>query len=81
MEKIEYSSFDYTKEVRSIVLPESVKSVEWRAFGSWQKLQTIYLPTRIENIHKDAFLRANSYAVMQVEDGSYAHDFAVSNKK
>jgi len=78
MQNLEYSAFDYTKDVKSIVLPESVETIGWRTFGSWLNLQSIYLPARIKSIHKDAFLNTNANAIMQVEKDSYAHNFAVS---
>ena len=76
LQNVEYEAFYYNKEVKSIVLPDTVTTIGWRAFGNWQKMQTIYLPDGVKDINTNAFFSANTGAYMQVAEGTYAHTFA-----
>ena len=81
LEVVDYEAFYYNKEVKTITLPDTVKSIGWRAFGNWQKLQTIYLPDGVTSIHADSFWNANANAVLKVAEGTYAHAYAVSKNR
>ncbi|MBQ5712388.1 MAG: phosphodiester glycosidase family protein, partial [Oscillospiraceae bacterium] len=76
LETIRYSAFHYLNKIKSIKLPETVKTLEWRAFGYWTSLQSIWLPDNVESIHKDAFDHHKDTLVLQVAEGTYAHDYA-----
>ena len=78
LETIRYQAFHYVNKIKKFALPDTVKKIEWCAFGYWQSLQTMYLPDGLTDIQKDAFLKANAGAIYQVAEGTPAHTYAVN---
>ena len=76
LEKISYSAFHYLHQLKSVVLPETVKTLEWRAFGYCHSLETVYLPDGINNINKSAFDKHPASLVLKVAENTYAHNYA-----
>lgn len=54
VKEIGISSLAYT-DIKKIILPESVKRIEWDAFDGCEELETVVLPDGIEEIEERAF--------------------------
>ncbi len=67
------------RQVRSIVLPESVETVKALAFGHCYELTSVYVPTSVTSIHANAFSNHHENLVLDVGAGSYAEDYAKEN--
>ncbi len=72
-------SFFNVPKVKNVVLPETVKSINAYAFGDCFALENVYIPQSTGFIYKTAFANS-SKVVLNVSEGTYAHEFAVNNK-
>ncbi len=76
LEKIGYSAFHYVNKIKTLVLPDTVTTLEWRAFSYMTSLESIYLPDNMQSMHAMAFDHHSSKLVLQVAEGTYAHEYA-----
>ena len=78
LEIVSYQAFKSLYKVKKIVLPETVKKIEWCALGYMDNLESIYIPSSVTNIHPDTFMNTNKKLTFVVVDGSYAHSYAIN---
>ncbi len=71
-------SFASCQKVKSVVLPETVTSIGAFAFGYCFALKNVYIPQSVSYIYFSAF-NASSNVVLNVSEGTYAHEFAQKN--
>ncbi len=76
LKSIGKSTFHYARALRNVVLPDGLETLGYRAFGYGKNL-TITMPDIISSIDKDVFLNSTD-VTLNVAEGTYAHDFAVS---
>ncbi len=72
-------SFMNVPKVTEITLPETVTSISSYAFAECFKLEKVYIPQGMEFIYGTAF-SGSTLAVLNVSEGTYAHEFAVAQK-
>ena len=78
LETIDNNAFHYIRKLTEVVLPETVKTIGFAAFGYGAILEYVYIPSTVTFIHTDAFINPNASLTLVVEQGSYAHEFAVA---
>ena len=78
LETIDNNAFHYIRKLTRVVLPETVKTIGFAAFGYGAILEYVYIPSTVTFIHTDAFINPNASLTLVVEQGSYAHEFAVA---
>ena len=78
LQSIGVLSFFNVPKVKSIVLPETVTSISAYAFGDCFALENLYIPQGTGFIYKTAFSNSTKL-VVNVSEGTYAHEFAVNN--
>ncbi|MGM9642823.1 MAG: leucine-rich repeat protein [Eubacteriales bacterium] len=71
-------SFMNVPKVESIVLPDSVTYIGSHAFSDCFALENIYVPQGVTFIHALAF-RKCSNVVLNVAEGTYAENYAITN--
>ena len=71
-------SFCYLPELKTLKLPESLVTIDGRAFANNEKLSDVYVPHGVTYIHPNAFLSSDK-VVLDVAKGSYAEDHAIRN--
>ena len=71
-------SFFNVPSVKSVVLPETVTSINAYAFGDCFALENVYIPQGTGYIYKTAFANSKK-VVLNVSEGTYAHEFAMNN--
>ena len=71
-------AFCLDSSLTEIVLPEGVQSIGDRSFGYCYKLTSVYVPLGTSSIDQIAFKGSGS-VVLDVAEGSYAHEYAVSH--
>ena len=71
-------AFCLDTSLTEIVLPEGVQSIGDRSFGYCYKLTSVYVPLGTSSIDQIAFKGSGS-VVLDVAEGSYAHEYAVSH--
>ena len=76
LENIGASAFLNLRCIDTLVLPDSVKTIDWGSFGYMYGLKTIYLPDGVESINANAFVKSNSNLVLQVARNTPAHAYA-----
>ena len=72
-------AFYNMRSLKSIVLPENVKIIGSNAFGQTYNLTEVYLPDGVQTINSRAFVKSNADLVLNVAEGTIAHNFAVNN--
>ncbi len=78
LQSIGVLSFMNCAAVKEIILPETVTYISAYAFGDCYALESMYLPQGVTGIYANAF-NGSSKLVLDVSDGTYAHEFAVAN--
>lgn len=71
-------SFCYLPELKSLTLPESLVTVDGRAFANNGSLVNVYVPHSVTYIHPNAFISSGK-VVLDVAEGSYGESYAVKN--
>ena len=71
-------AFCLDTSLTEIILPEGVQSIGDRSFGYCYKLTSVYVPLGTNSIDQIAFKGSGS-VVLDVAEGSYAHEYAVSH--
>lgn len=59
--------FSYCKSLESIILPDSIMTIEDRAFAQCQSLKTITIPENVSTIGNSAFYQCNSLSDIYVD--------------
>ena len=72
-------AFYNMRSLKSIVLSENVKIIGSNAFGQTYNLTEVYLPDGVQTINSRAFVKSNADLVLNVAEGTIAHNFAVNN--
>ncbi len=67
------------RQVREIVLPESVETLKALAFGHCYELKEVYIPAGVTSIHANTFSNHNENLILSVAAGSYAEEYAKEN--
>ncbi len=65
-------------DVRSVTLPKTVETLGWFTFYQCKNLEKVTLPAAIQNIGYASFDGCAQSLCLQVEEGSYAEQFANS---
>ena len=76
VESIGYSTFHYARALRRVVLPEGLLTLGNSSFGYCKNL-TVIIPDITNSIDKNAFYNSTD-VTLDVAEGTYAHDYAVS---
>ena len=72
-------AFMNVPKVKTITLPETVTYIGAYAFADCFALTNVYVPQGMEYIYTTAF-NNSTLAVLNVSEGTYAHEFAVAQK-
>ena len=76
LETLYAACFTGLKSMTELVLPESVKTIGYFGFSECSRLLKLYIPQGVTSINPTAFSQTPS-VVLDVAEGSYAHDYAV----
>ena len=79
LKAIGYRGIHNLQNLRSVTLPESVESLAEEAFGYAYRLTNVYLGASLSDIHPKAFNKHGSNMVLDVEEGTYAEQYAKDN--
>lgn len=71
-------AFARCSAVTEIILPETVRRIDYAAFQCNFALTSMYVPAGVNNIHRSAFMDTTG-VTLSVAAGSYAHNFAIEN--
>lgn len=66
VENIGYTSFDLQK-VTKVILPQSIKTIEYSAFTQCEKLESIEIPGSITSIAAGAFDRCSNLSEINID--------------
>ena len=72
IEAIEIGTFDRCKNLRRVTVSEGIKTIDGFAFGECSSLETIILPSSLQDMHMLAMYGANKACVFVVAPGSEA---------
>lgn len=62
-------AFRYNNKIKTIVLPESIKTIgEW-AFSECENLESVNIPSSVTKIHDGAFSKSNKIASIEIPNG------------
>ncbi len=77
VEAIQEGAFENNYQLKSVQLPDTLKTIGAQAFAGCPRLKEITLPASVESIGKDAFNR--TVTKLNVVSGSYAEQWAKEN--
>ena len=77
--KIPNSLFKECRQLKSVVLPDSVTEIEDKAFNECSNFQEIYLPNKLSKIGNNAFNKC-PYLVMKMNRDTFGSRYAIVNK-
>lgn len=78
LELIGIGAFYGCSSLTAVSVPDGTKTISDEAFAQCSALKTVTIPSSVTAIASDAFDGCNSLTI-RCEEGSAAHDFAVSN--
>lgn len=70
---------NWCSRLETVIIPDSVESIENYAFSGCENLQTVIIPSSVQYIWKGAFLYCEKL-VIQGYKGTYAEIYAKKNK-
>lgn len=73
------NSYRDAPNLQKVILPQTIRTIEEKAFFNDKQLEEVYIPASVEKISKDAFWECEN-VTLYVEKGSYAETFAKENK-
>lgn len=76
---IAVESYSDAPNLQKVILPQTIRTIEEKAFFNDKQLEEVYIPASVEKISKDAFGECENLT-LYVEKGSYAETFAKENK-
>ncbi len=72
------TAFYYCASLESVILPESINTIDTMAFATCSNLKKIYIPSTVSSVTSDAFLYSNNLTIYG-ESGSTIYYYALSN--
>ena len=79
LSKVDSAAFCYLPYLKTVVLPESVKTISNTAFAYCERLESIYIPQEIKTISEVAF-KESKMLVLNVAEGTYGETYAKKNE-
>ncbi len=79
LETIGAAAFYYMSGLTEVALPANVTKIDNMTFAYCKNLASVYVPDGVTYIHGAAFVNGNANVVLNVANGSYAHQWATNN--